>query len=59
VTAVVPRPAPARVAEGPFEIGGISEDGAEVRLPLEEAWSVAFEMGRPVRRFTARRGSGI
>lgn len=56
MTAVLPRPAPARVAEGRFEIGYISEDGAEVRLPLEEAWSFAFEAGRPVRRFTARKG---
>lgn len=34
----------------------MSADGAELRLPLEEAWSFAFEMGRPVRRFTARKG---
>jgi hypothetical protein len=56
VTAVLPRLAPARVVEGPFEIGCVSEDGAELRLPLEEAWSFVFERGRPVRRFTARRG---
>jgi hypothetical protein len=39
-----------------FEIGYRSEDGAEHRLALEDAWLVPFERGRPVRRFNARKG---
>lgn len=32
------------------------EDGVEQRVPLAEAWTVPFEYGRPVRRFTPRKG---
>jgi hypothetical protein len=39
-----------------FEIGYRSEDGAEHRVALEDAWLVPFERGRPVRRFNARKG---
>lgn len=39
-----------------FEVGYVSVDGAECRVPLEEAWRVPVEAGRPVRRFTARKG---
>lgn len=42
--------------DGSFEIGHLSEDGAEFRAPLADAWSVPFETGRPVRRFAARKG---
>jgi len=56
VTAVVAQPAPAQVAEGPFEIGYLSEDGAEHRVSLEDAGLVRFESARPVRRFAARKG---
>lgn len=45
-----------RAADGSFEIGYSPEDGAELRVPLEGAWLVPFEDGRPVRRFTARKG---
>lgn len=39
-----------------FEVGYISADGAEHRVPLEQAWQVPLEAGRPVRRFPARKG---
>lgn len=39
-----------------FEIGYVAEDGAEHRVPLEEAWRLPLEAGRPVRRFPARKG---
>lgn len=55
VTAVVAQPAPAQ-AEGPVEIGYLSEDGAALRVPIEAAWLVPFETGRPVRRFASRKG---
>ena len=40
----------------PFEVGYVAVDGAEHRVPLEEAWQVPLEAGRPVRRFPARKG---
>lgn len=39
-----------------FEVGYVSEDGAEHRVPLAEAWAVPFERGLPVRRFASRKG---
>lgn len=48
--------APNRASDGSFEIAHWSEDGAECRVPLEDAWLVAFERSRPVRRFAARKG---
>jgi hypothetical protein len=44
------------VADGSFEVGYAPECGADLRVPLEEAWLVPFESGRPVRRFAARKG---
>jgi len=58
VTAIFVQPAPVRPAEVSFAIGYVSEDGTEHRVPLEEAWLVPFESGRPVRRFAPGRGSG-
>ncbi|MDQ2739582.1 MAG: TnsA-like heteromeric transposase endonuclease subunit [Actinomycetota bacterium] len=43
-------------ASGGFEVSFASEDGAEHRSGLAEAWAVPFESGVPVRRFTARKG---
>jgi hypothetical protein len=56
VTAVLVPPAPPLPAAPSFEIGYVAEDGAEHHLPLEEAWQVPLEAGRPVRRFPARKG---
>lgn len=56
MTTVLVEPAPAGPAGVSFEIGYLSEDGAEHRVALEDAWLVPFERGRPVRRFTARKG---
>jgi hypothetical protein len=39
-----------------FQVGYLREDGAELRVPLAEAWAVPFEHGSPVRRFTSRKG---
>ncbi|CCG02445.1 TnsA-like heteromeric transposase endonuclease subunit [Blastococcus saxobsidens] len=39
-----------------FQVGYLTEDGAELRVPLAEAWTVAFEHGTPVRRFVSRKG---
>lgn len=39
-----------------FEIGHVNEYGLEHRVPLADAWTVPFEYGRPVRRFTSRKG---
>ena len=51
----VVRPTPAVSSEG-FEVGYFSEDGAEHRVPLAEAWAVPFECAAPARRFTSRKG---
>jgi hypothetical protein len=56
VTAAVVQQAPGRQAEASFAIGYLSEDGSEHRVPLEEAWLVPFQGGRPVRRFASRKG---
>jgi hypothetical protein len=39
-----------------FEVGYVSGDGAEHRVPLAEALAVRFEQGLPVRRFASQRG---
>ncbi|WP_198588560.1 TnsA-like heteromeric transposase endonuclease subunit [Geodermatophilus chilensis] len=39
-----------------FQVGYLTEDGAELRVPLAEAWAVPFEHGTPVRRFISRKG---
>ena len=41
---------------GAFEVGYVSEDGAEHGVQLADAWTVPFELGMPVRRFTSRKG---
>jgi hypothetical protein len=41
---------------GRFEIGYVTEDGAEHRGRLDEAWLVPLERALPVRRFGARKG---
>ena len=46
-------------ADDGFEVSYVSGDGAEHRVPLAQAWAVPLEQGRPVRRFTSRKGSGI
>jgi hypothetical protein len=38
------------------EVAWITPDAADQSMPLGEAWSVPFECGLPVRRFTARKG---
>jgi hypothetical protein len=49
--------APARaLGIAAFEVGYVSEDGAEHRRPLAEALTVPFEWCLPVRRFRSRRG---
>jgi hypothetical protein len=37
-------------------VGHTTEDGVEHRTALAEAWAARFELGGPVRRFTARKG---
>jgi hypothetical protein len=44
------------LAVGGFEVGYVTEDGAEHRVPLAEAWTVPFESCAPVRRFMSRKG---
>ena len=39
-----------------FEVGCVTEDGAEHRVRLDEAWRVPLERALPVRRFGARTG---
>jgi hypothetical protein len=39
-----------------FEIGYLTEDAAECRVPLDEAFAVPLECGLPVHRFTTRKG---
>lgn len=43
-------------ATGRFEVGYVTEDGAEHRVRLDEAWLVPLERALPVRRFGARKG---
>src|ERR1700750_2681138 len=43
-------------ATGRVEGGYITEDGAEHRVRLDEAWLVPLERALPVRRFGARKG---
>ena len=43
-------------ATGLFEVGYVTEDGAEHRVRLDEAWLVPLEWALPVRRFGARKG---
>jgi hypothetical protein len=38
------------------ELSWVDPDGIEQRPPLGEAWSVPFQTGLPVRRFTSRKG---
>jgi hypothetical protein len=46
-------------AAGRFEVGYVTEDGAEHRGRLDEAWLVPLERALPVRRLGPGRGSGI
>jgi hypothetical protein len=39
-----------------FEVGFVSEDGAERRVLLRDAWSTPFERCLPVRRFPSYKG---
>lgn len=39
-----------------FEVGYVTEDGAEHRVELTNAWSAPFEEFRPVRRFPSYKG---
>jgi hypothetical protein len=43
-------------ADDGFEGSYVSDDGAEHRVPLAQAWAVPLEQGLPVRRFTSRKG---
>lgn len=43
-------------ATGRFEVGYVTEDGAEHRVRLDEAWLVPLERALPVRGFGARKG---
>jgi hypothetical protein len=56
VTAVLVPPVPARPSGVSFDVGYVCVDGAEHRVPLEEAWQVPLEAGGPVRRVPARKG---
>jgi hypothetical protein len=49
------QPSDPRLSDG-FEVGYVTEDGAEHREPLAEAWAVPFERCAPVRRFRSRKG---
>jgi hypothetical protein len=51
-----PRSAWPRRRPGTFEVGYVTEDGAEHRVRLDEAWLVPLERALPVRRFGARKG---
>lgn len=44
------------LSPGAFEVGYVTEDGLEHRLPLAEAWAIPFEQCAPVRRFSYRKG---
>ena len=46
-------------AAGRFEVGYVTEDGAEHRVRLDEAWLVPLERALPVRASGPGRGSGI
>ncbi len=39
-----------------FEVGYVTEDGTQHRVPLADAWAVRFEAAVPARRFNARKG---
>jgi len=39
------------LADGGFEVGYVTDDGGEHRVPLVDAWSVRFEDAAPARRF--------
>jgi hypothetical protein len=39
-----------------LQVGYLTEDGAELQVPLAQAWAVPFELGTPVRRFASRKG---
>ena len=57
MTALLPAVQPSDPpAAADFEVGYAAEDGAERRVPLQEAWAVSFESCLPVRRFAARKG---
>jgi hypothetical protein len=56
VTALVTIRAPRGEALAGVELGWSPEPGRDVRVPVAEAWSVPFESGRPVRRFTSHKG---
>jgi hypothetical protein len=43
-------------ADDGFEVSYVSGDGAEHRVPLAQAWAAPLKQGRPVRRFTSRKG---
>jgi hypothetical protein len=44
------------VATGRLEVGYVTEDGAEHRVRLDEAWLVPLEWALPVRRFGGPEG---
>jgi hypothetical protein len=43
-------------ADDGFEVSYVAGDGAEHRVPLEQAWAVPLEQFIPVRRFRSRKG---
>ena len=62
MTAVVAQPAPAQVAEGPFEIGYLSEDGAERRVALEYAelnWTISMIVSVSILRISRYHGLAV
>ena len=42
-----------------FEVGYVTEEGIEHRVPLADVWSSSFEDGMPVRRFTRGRARSM
>src|SRR6266849_6685523 len=49
-------PLPPGLPIAAFEVGCVSGDGAEHRVPLAESLAVPFEQGLPVRRFASQQG---
>jgi len=49
-------PLPPGLSVAAFEVGCVSGDGVEHRVPLAEALGMPFEQGLPVRRFASQQG---
>jgi hypothetical protein len=56
VTALATASLTAQLDVDDVQVGWVSSEGSEERLPLGKAWAVPFEGGLPVRRFVRRKG---